>query len=789
MPSVNVVNIEHAVIATLPPDRIPGEDVILELAWRIRAVFPVTDDEFDEVIHSLHARLQITMDVGVVLEEDHQSWLPARKPEIEPYYWGRYAQFLERNESWPPRVLATLDAVTDEILDLLGNPELKESWRRRGLVMGDVQSGKTATYTALCCKAADAGYRMIILLTGMQENLRRQTQERLDLGFVGLDSSGLLSQQRITREIGVGTIDRRKMVGVFTSRATDFRSALMNQLGFRLSSFNDPVLVVIKKNGRILENLINWLRSYNADDNGRIDMPMLLIDDEADNASINTHSPDQDPTTINERIRALLQLFIRSSYVGFTATPFANIFIDPDSESDMLGNDIFPRDFIYSLDTPSNYIGANEIFGDEPVLVNCLRQNRDAENIFPPSHKSDLVVQRIPATLHEALLAFILTNAIRDLREERAPHRSMLVNVSHLTAVQDQVVRLLDEQLRRIQQDIRNYSQLDPEEACLNGSLRSLRKVWEDEFAHCGFEWAQIQKILPRAALPVVVKAVNKNTGAASLDYAANRESGLRVVVVGGHSLSRGMTLYGLCISYFFRNSQMYDTLMQMGRWFGYRDGYEDLVRVWMTEEAMHWYAHISLASNELRDEIGRMKALGLTPKEFGLKVRAHPDSLIVTARNKQRTAQTIERLISVSMQGIETPRLHSDPDIIKANALATERFLQRMEGAEISPQSSPWNNTIWKYVPKKYIVDLLREFTAHPLNLHFQAENLARTLERTDVQSLDLWDVVLPNGSEEEDVFAGVSYRAQRRAAERRGRERSDSCFRLQGTSGIAGD
>lgn len=265
-------------------------------------------------------------------------------------------------------------------------------------MVGDVQSGKTATYTALCCKAGDVGYRLIILLTGTLESLRRQTQERLDEGFVGLDSSGELRKVRSRAAIGVGLIDGRKDAGVFTSREHDFKKALLNALGFRLDSFKIPVLVVVKKNKKILEHLERWLTEFNAGAAGFIDAPVLVIDDEADSASVNTRAATEDPTAINTRIRALLRLFTHSSYIGFTATPFANVFIDPDNRDEMLGSDLFPRDFIYSLEAPTNYVGPQAVFGETPT-VNMLRTIEDADTIFPPKHKNTLTVNALPRTL------------------------------------------------------------------------------------------------------------------------------------------------------------------------------------------------------------------------------------------------------------------------------------------------------------------------------------------------------------------------------------------------------
>ena len=755
--NINQQLIERSVVVSLPSDRLPTEDEIHELAHRLRIAFPVSDEEFAAVLHRITAKVSISMDTGVALVAyEHIPWLNARKPEIDPFYWERFNQLLNKKE-WPPKVITTLDRVTDNILDLLGNPTQQGQWKRRGLVVGDVQSGKTATYTALCCKAGDAGYRLIILLTGTLESLRRQTQERLDEGFVGRDSSGELAVIRNnSRAVGVGLINNLKSAGVFTSRERDFNKLLINALGFRLDAFQVPVLVVVKKNKRVLENLEKWLTEFNAGAKKTIDTPLLLIDDEADSASVNTRPITEKPTEINTRIRALLKLFTRSSYVGFTATPFANVFIDPDTEDEMLGNDLFPSDFIYSLEAPTNYVGPQAVFGDEPRLA-ILRTIDDADAIFPEKHKSDLIVGSLPGSLEEALRSFIIGTTIRDLRGEGPTHRSMLVNVSRFTAVQDQVATLVHTLLADSQKDIRNYSQLPPSEAVHNTTIAGLHETWKKEFRDHGIPWAQVQPALLNAALPIVVQAVNQRTGAASLDYAKHRTTGLRVIAVGGNSLSRGLTLEGLSTSYFYRNSQMYDTLLQMGRWFGYHDGYEDLCRIWLTDDARHWYSHISLATDELRDEVKKMQHEGRTPKDFGLMVRAHPDSLIVTAQNKMRQAQTIERIISLSRQSLETARLKSSEAINRANRTSIEHFIQSLKDAGHQYQPSPFGNPLWTALPKGFVVSLLRNFDVHPLNITFQANELADFIGRTNEPRLQTWDVVLPQGKEELTTFAGI--------------------------------
>jgi hypothetical protein len=762
--STNRETIERLVLQVVPEDRPPTEQELDERVNQFAQIFPISDDERIAIVHSLHARLAIRMEPGTaIVEQNYMPWLDARKPIIDPFYWGRYEQYLLRF-GWTPQVTRSLERSTDELLDLFGDPEQGGKWRRRGLVMGEVQSGKTATYTGLCCKAADAGYRLIVLLTGTLENLRRQTQERLDAGFIGLDSSGFLSPQRQRREIGVGLIDPRRTGVVFTSRLKDFNTALVNQLNFRVATFGEPILLVVKKNKRVLENLERWLRAFNADLDGYIDTPLLLIDDEADNASVNTSSPDADPTAINERIRALLRLFRRSTYVGFTATPFANIFIDADSATDMLGDDLFPRDFIYALQPPTNYIGPETIFGPDENN-GTLERITDAQGMFPQTHKSSHIVNGLPPSLLDAVHCFLVANAIRDLRGELKTHKSMLVNVSRFTNVQHQVARLIDEHLHSVQRDIQNYSQLEPSEALRNDRVKALKKIYDDEYSNAGFDWGAVQKALLGAALPVRVAEVNQSTGAASLDYGPFAADGLRVIAVGGNSLSRGLTLNGLCVSYFFRNSQMYDTLMQMGRWFGYRDGYADLCRIWLTDDACHWYAHISGATDELRQEIRRMRQLGMTPKDFGLKVREHPDSLIVTARNKMRAAKVVDRLVSMSEQSLETPRLWRTERIIGENANAIRTFLQRAEQDGRSREISPWGNNFWGKVPAALVAEVLQAFQPHPLNIAFQGKAIADFIMRANIDCLKFWDIVLPHGSEpDQEVVPGLIYKLQKR-------------------------
>lgn len=740
----NIRRLEIALVTSLSIGNIPTEAEILELGGQLRSLpmYQVTDEEFFYVIGKLKESLRIDMGLGTAVVEDYIPWLSSSRASINFYYWERYRTLLHQ-EGLGQKVVNALDRVTDDILDLMGNPSSTSGWPRKGLVMGDVQSGKTSNYTGLICKSADSGYKLIILLTGTLESLRRQTQGRMDAGFVGLDSSGVVTRAQRRKEVGVGLLNASRTAGVFTSTLADFKASMVNQLGFRLKSINEPVLLVVKKNKKILENLTNWLVDFNANQSGEIDTPMLLIDDEADNASVNVN-PEK-ATAINSAIRNLLKIFPRSSYVGFTATPFANIFINPETQHEMLGDDLFPKHFIYALEAPTNYLGATLLFGDDSPL-NALRPIEDADIFFPPKHKSDFQILGVPDSLIECLRCFLIANAIMDLRRGSPIHRSMLVNVSHYTNLQNQVRDELDNILKQFQIDIRNFAGLPPIEAEVNITIAALRRTWEKEFDTLEFTWSEILKNLNNAVQPIEVRSVNQTTGSTSLDYSTYSQAGLRVIAVGGNSLSRGLTLEGLCTSYFYRSTQMYDTLLQMGRWFGYRNGYIDLVRIWMSNEAIGWYGHIAEASEELRREIRWMQQSRLKPIDFGLKVRAHQESLLITARNKMRHSQSITRVISVSNQLIETARIYSDSERISANYETSLRFLRKLVNSEAVRQSDN-KNPLWKNVPRDLVAEFLESFIGHPLNVSFQPRDLADFVRDSVDDKMDKWDVVIPQG------------------------------------------
>lgn len=780
-------NLADATIAIIANDEdSPTATRVDSVLHAMRAAIPMSDADFESARRHVQARLILVMDKGIVVATKFEHWLRHKKADMPTYYWQRFRSHLVHDLGWGFKVVRALDDTTDDLLDYAGDPAASGAWKRRGLVVGNVQSGKTATYTALCNKAADAGYKLIILLAGTLNSLRYQTQQRLDEGFVGFDraQANLPGGGAV---IGVGRFDNSHAPNAFTTKLSDFDAGTLN-IRTRLDGLSQPALMVVKKNKTILRNLHKWLKDQNPSSSGKIDVPLLLIDDEADAASVNT-GDETNPRAINAGIRELLKLFSKSSYVGFTATPFANVFISPDSATEALEDDLFPRDYIYSLEPPSNYIGPVRIFLQQPEQF--LRPIEDAAPFFPPKHKKDLIVDELPESLYDATYCFLLVNAIRDLRGQINSHRSMLVNVSWANNVQMQVADLLKREVDAVILDAKSYGRLTLAQALRESSrLQRLHAVWTAQFSSLPHSFEDILAVLYDGIKAIDVRAVNMTSKTSRLDYDANMSLGLRVIAVGGNALSRGLTLEGLSTSYLFRNSQAYDTLLQMGRWFGYRPGYDDLCRIWLTDEAAGWYTHITEATEELRSELRRMHRLNSTPEEFGLRVRAHPDALIVTARNKMRSAtEVVEAEVNLSARRIDGVRLPSRVQALENNTQAVGRLLSALASPCLMPDAGKRaGSTLWRNVPKRHIVDLLSDFQLHPSDLSFQAQQIAAFLQDADISELSEWDVTIAAGKENNTagMIGGVPYRTVLRGLIPNAQERSIEIYKIRlGTSG----
>jgi len=741
-------------------DRSPRDSETVRQVVRMMAASVISpqsegfEKTVEDISRRIEVKLEITMEDAVVIQAIFEQWLESRRASVKFAYWNRYRLLLSK--SLPPRVIGTIDKDTDRIVGLLENPLRSGPWKRRGMSVGEVQSGKTGNYIGVACKAADLGYKFIVLLAGMQNNLRRQTQERVEDGFIGLDTDKLGASSVLGNEkalTGVGVINPDVQPISLTTKSRDFKNEIAVSANISFDSVKAPIILVVKKQKRVLENLIAWLRSNNRSTGGKIcGVPMLLLDDEADNASINTRT-ENDPTQINKLIRDLLAQFEQNAYLGYTATPFANIFIDPDTTDQMIHEDLFPRDFIVALDAPGNYVGPSRTFLSEDEEPSMVRDVEDHLDAFPEKHKIDQEVEALPASLLEAVRCFILARAIRMLRSNAASHNSMLVNVSRFNSVQRQVTALITDYLTEVRNAVQAHAALSPAQALEDYTLSTLHDTWQREYAIAHSSWADIQAVLNDAVGPIVVKTIN-NRSTDTLDYRGWKEEGLNVIAVGGMSLSRGLTLEGLTISYFIRNSIMYDTLLQMGRWFGYRDGYEDTCRLFMTPDASSWYRHIACASFELREEIRRMERERRTPMDFGLKVRAHPDSLIVTARNKMKRGTTIPLAVSLRARLVETVYIRRDS--LRANQRTMEKLVTQIGLTCVGGRQDVQEGFLWQNVDAEEVKNFLRSWRNHEQNMSAQAGPLNRFIEEHQSTYLAQWDVCLfspSNGRDEIDV------------------------------------
>lgn len=743
---------------------------------------PVTADKIRESVNNVKKLILLNPEEDVLLFRRLQEITSITQEEprildngkIEPWiiskwaenpdkrkFWKRYQEYLTDEKKFAPKIIKQLDELTDKILDRLADPQAHDIFDRRGLVVGHVQSGKTSNYIGLINKAADAGYKLIVVLAGIHSTLRSQTQLRIDEGFLGYDTVTSRSFDQNNNYIGVGKIDSGVVANSLTNSAIngDFKKGVANTVNVPLRG-NHPVVIVIKKNTSVLKNLIEWLSGKEGEDygnNSRIikDIPLLLIDDEADNASINISKSGV--SSINASIRAMLQLFRKSSYVGYTATPYANIFIPPPAKAKELhkgynfdigkreypvGEDLFPKDFIINIPPPTNYVGPEKFFGilsentiyeqpdpdeddsttpsslavnlyepikdyqpaeyhDNKKIVEQTRKNNTS--YIPDKHlKDDEKPDELPESLKKAIKCFILVCAARRVRGQINVHNSMLVHVTRFINWQNEIALLVSEELDRY----RNRIEFGNKEL-----TEELRHIWEEDFIPVTEQisvtpgegdsemtpvsWEILKLELYPAVAKIRVRAVHGSTllgglepeNIQAIDYYENRTKGLSVIAVGGNKLSRGLTLEGLTISYFLRASKMYDTLMQMGRWFGYRPGYLDLCRLFTSEELISHYKHITTATEEMRAEFDRMWLLHETPLNYGLKIQAHPGVLTITASNKFRYKKMMYLGFSGELE--ETWQFNrKEKEIFNNNYRVTENFIRRL-GTPSGPANS----------------------------------------------------------------------------------------------------
>jgi len=726
-------------------------------------LFPDFDEEW--LMAELYNQFVVPYEKTIILEgeERRTPWLYDFKAHgnCQWGFWKDYKNYLLKEKHFQKSVVDELDDLTDKVLDRLFNPSVEGVYlHKKGLVVGQVQSGKTSNYTGLICKAADVGFDIIIVLAGLHNNLRSQTQLRLDEGFLGFNTQDeSVWSGKPNSKCGVGSSGSHPIAHTYTTSLEkgDFSKKVSEQLGRNFDS-KEPILMVVKKNKSVLTNLFNWLSAKILPDDICKTKSLLVIDDEADNASIDT-SKKETPSAINGCIRAILNKFERVGYVGYTATPFANIFIPLDD------SDLFPRDFIINLPTPSTYIGPTKVFGTTDVadegtsevlpIVRCIS---DYEDFVPTKHKKDDQLpddDDVPQSLKEAVRCFILTCAVRIARGQVNEHNSMLIHVSRFQIWQQEIKYLINHLFVAMRDEISNGDPRDIEQfkklyEYSNGSYKCYvditRQVMEGETGKTDknismVPWDEVKRCLKPAVDKIRVISVNGSSNDV-LEYHRNKEKGLSAIVIGGDKLSRGLTLEGLSVSYFLRASKMYDTLMQMGRWFGYRPGYADLCRLYLSPELNEWFRHITTASEELRKEFVYLCDIGGTPDQYGLKVRSHPGCLQITAANKMRNVRQIN--ISWSGRLAETYSLFMDEAVKHANFRAVSDFISSLPKTHSEVGG---HHYLWKGVNVELVRSMVNRFRVGESLKSVNLEMIDKYISQlNDYGELIRWNVIVIN-------------------------------------------
>lgn len=681
-----------------------------------------------------------------------RSWFDDYDP-AEGYYWPRLRSWLLAHKGRSEAVVESLDDASDNVLAYLEDPGLSgpKQFRVQGLVLGRVQSGKTANFTAVIAKAADAGYRFVIVLSGIHNSLREQTQQRLT------EELGLKDKAQLNKP-GVGQPEATKRWVTITDNTFngDF---LPGTSDVNVLQGNETVIAVVKKNATVLRRLNQWLvgRPPGAH------LPVLVIDDEADQASINTGGnrpgriPDDadadlndlvdlseqdtegdlleelNPSVINGLIRSMLSGFEKVSYVAYTATPFANVLIDPEALDQQAGNDLYPRDFLMSLPTPSAYVGASRLFGRDPVGdetepyegLDVIRIVPDAEVPYLTPQGRQPWEATVTATLRTALIDYILATAAKVERLGNGIS-TMLIHTTHRKLPQIELGEVVRDEMRTLRQGWRYGDEDDRREFVDRWTqehrpiISSLDVTLDREFSAIEEQIGQLMK--DRVDIVVLNSDTDDRLGYDTDPYR-------KVIVIGGNRLSRGLTLEDLVVSYYVRASANYDTLLQMGRWFGYREPFVDLTRVWTTQTLFSNFRHLALVEEDLREQIAVQEHLGVTPLELAPLILAHPE-MAVTAANKMGAGRAIH--VSYAGQLVQSVRFKlDDPDWLDYNLELTRSLTAALGPLSPVDPSRPDERPHWRHVNWAVVADYLDQFQSPAEATSFHSKELAEYIQR----------------------------------------------------------
>ena len=680
-------------------------------------------------------------------------------PTESSHQWNSYHRRLEESSSVGGQTLRDLDSSTTGILGLMPAPG-RPDFSGRGLVMGYVQSGKTMNFMGLIAKAVDEGYKLVIVLSGVTNNLRDQTQAR------------------IKRDLAT---EQSHQWHWLTSEKQDF--ATTENFGSLIEG-SSLLIAVVKKNAARLRKLHAWMNSTKARNSAKV----LVIDDECDQATINTARGLARKTAVHKALTDLIDpnFLPRLAYVGYSATPFANMLAEANEGS------LYPKDFISSLPRNDGYFGPAEMFGrdaqsdseDDIEGSNIIRDipNSEVELVRPPKGSIGAWSPPVTGALRDSVIWFVIAHSLRTLRRnEKQLWSTMMVHTSQNIGPHEVTRRSLADFLETHKAD--SYSALQLLAKQLYESEIDLAKHLEPERAE--FDWQTIWQAClgTLSEVRIVVDnyrsndRLNYSTTNTDQDPAAVVNKPGPVIVVGGNTLSRGLTLEGLVSSYFFRTSNAYDSLLQMGRWFGYRPGYADLQRIWMANEAPYklskWFRELAFVEEEIREQIESYALEGLTPAELGIRIRKIPGMAITAAAKMQHA---VSAQISYSGAKIQTILFDKSGEIQRANLEAVRYFIEKLHGTSCEPVTTE-DQPVFFGVKSEAIADFFSNFSFHPDSRQVSREPLLKYVQgRNEEGELLEWNVAIYSNSRKTakpiTLGAGVTVRVANRAQLKSGLE-----------------
>lgn len=657
-----------------------------------------------------------------IIAAGHEAWYSG--PQDDDTFWPATRDAFI-NDNWTEKRIEDVDRASNAVVAHTP-PPTKKAFNCHGLVVGHVQSGKTSNYIAVISKMADLGYRLIIVLAGIHNGLRRQTQERL--------------QQLLQHKNG-------ESWHTLTSPDEDFRAPGGTNIEAYLSPGNQQrILVVIKKNSTVLDRFFNWMDTANGRD-ALNNTKVLIIDDEGDQASVET-------STINPKILRMLSIMPKHTYIAYTATPFANVFIDPNQR------DLYPKDFILNLPRPSQYFGPKTVFGINRSEeedggndgLNVVRHIPDESlNSLRPTPKEDVnsFIPKLTKELKEAIHWFWLSTAARYARGDRT-HSTMLIHTSSRTTVHDSFKQPISNYIRDCRELLDSRNEM---------FLTELRSLWITETENVpasiwGRTAESFEKLLPElTSVFNSCKPIIENGGSEDrLDYSGAEP--VVAIVIGGNTLARGLTLEGLIVSVFVRDARQYDTLLQMGRWFGYRVGYEDLPRIWTTTELEQDFRHLAFVEEEMRSDIDRYQEQDCTPLDLAVRIHTHPTLCITRKMGAAAPAN-----VSYAGSRLQTRYFYTqDTRWLTGNLTAAK---QLAEACQLGSSRIPVQNTahqLFRNIDAKNIHTFLQNYQIHPDSSEFDRDLVLKFIDRQtqddDHPMMKKWNVLFFSGPKGRSEF-----------------------------------